>query len=107
MDRFEPCQAVIVEGKKDKEKLELLGFKNVIALKGPIYQTIEEVASKYGRVMVLTDLDREGRVLYGKIASGLRNLGVNVDDSFRNHLFRNTKVRQIEGISEEAIASFL
>lgn len=90
---------IIVEGKKDKEALKKLGIKNIIELsKKPLFQIIEEVADNEKECIILTDLDNKGKQLYGKINSGLQNLGVKVDNRFRNFLYKNTKLRQIEGI---------
>jgi len=91
---------IIVEGKKDKEALEKLGIKNIIELsKKPLFQVIEDIADNGKECVILTDLDKEGKELYGKLSAGLKRLGVKVDDSFRQFLFKNTKLRQIEGIT--------
>ena len=90
--------AVIVEGKKDKAALEKLGINNIFELnKSPLFAVIEEIADKYNECIILTDLDREGKQLFGKLNSGLSKNGVKVNNTFRNYLFR-TKLRQIEGI---------
>jgi|TARA_B100001971_G_C17774141_1_gene326429 5S rRNA maturation endonuclease (ribonuclease M5) len=56
------------------------------------------VLDRNKEVAILTDLDKEGRKLYGKLNSGLQRFGVRVNNKFRDFLFRNTKVRQIEGL---------
>lgn len=90
---------VIVEGKKDKQALEQLGITNIITLsKKPIFQIIEEISRKSKGVVILTDLDKEGKKLFGKLNSGLQYHGVKVDNKFRGFLFKKTKLRQIEGI---------
>lgn len=90
---------IIVEGKKDKEALECLGVSNIITLnKDPIYKVIEEAAKENKKVIILTDLDKEGKKLYGRLNSGLQRFGVEVDNYFREFLFKKTKLRQIEGI---------
>ncbi len=90
---------IIVEGKRDKGALEKLGLKNIVTLsKKPIYKIIEEVAEKQKEAVILTDLDREGKKLYGKLNSGLGYHGVKVDNRFREFLFKETKLRQIEGL---------
>lgn len=90
---------IIVEGKKDLIALEKLGLKNVYAiLRKPLYKVVEETASKHKEVIILTDLDKEGRRLYSILKKGLQRFGVKVDDNFREFLFRHTKLRQIEGI---------
>jgi len=90
---------IIVEGKKDKQALEKLGIKNIITLsKKPIFQVIEDISKKTKEVVILTDLDRHGKELFGKLNSGLSYHGVKVDNKFREFLFKETKLRQIEGL---------
>ena len=91
-------KAVIVEGKKDRRALEELGVTNIFSLNSPLFSVVEEVAAKFGEAAVLTDLDREGKQLYGKLSKDLKKSGVKVDDSLRNFLFKKTKLRQIEGL---------
>ena len=90
---------IIVEGKKDRRALESFGIKNVIGLnKKPLFEIIEDISSKSKNCIILTDLDRKGKELYGKLNSGLCQLGVKIDNNFRNFLFKKTKLRQIEGL---------
>lgn len=89
---------IIVEGKKDKMALEELGIKNIICLKNAIYKEIEEITENNKEVIILTDLDKMGKKLYSKLKKGLTERGVRVDNHFREFLFKNTKLRQIEGI---------
>ena len=101
---------VIVEGIKDKRALEHLGISSIIVLnRRPLYAVVEKVAAVYDKtkkltgerisVIILTDLDTEGKKLYGKLNSGLQNFGVRIDNRFREFLFRHTKLRQIEGLA--------
>ena len=97
----ESNKAIIVEGKKDKNALNKEGIENVVTLsKKPVYDIIESVAKKHKDVIILTDLDREGKKLFGKLNSGLQRFGVRVDKRPREFLFKNTKLRQIEGITK-------
>ena len=91
---------IIVEGKKDLAALDKLGFpdSSIITLEGPLYQTVELIASKARRVAILTDLDPEGKKLYSSLKRDLSQFGVQIDDTFREFLFRKTKLRQIEGM---------
>ena len=94
--------AIIVEGKKDKVALEKLGIpgSRITALdQRPIFVVAEAVASGYREVAILTDLDSEGKKLYGNLNTLLQRLGVRVDNNLRNFLFKSTKLRQIEGIA--------
>jgi len=90
---------IIVEGKKDKAALNELGITNIITIEGPLYQMVESIASKHKRVMILTDLDPEGKKLYSVLKKDLSFHGVKIDDKFREFLFRKTKLRQIEGMN--------
>ena len=47
-------------------------------------------------------MDKQGKELYGKLNSGLQQRGVKIDNNFRNFLFKNTKLRQIEGLETYA-----
>ena len=87
---------VIVEGKKDKEALRKYGIVNVITINKPLFKLCEEINET--EVVILTDLDKEGKRLYSKLKENLERIGKKVDDSFRLFLFKETKLRQIEGI---------
>lgn len=90
---------VVVEGKKDKSALQKLGINNVVTLsKKPLFQIVEDISSSNNECIILTDLDKKGKELFGKLNSDLQKNGVKVDNKFRNFLFKKTKLRQIEGI---------
>src|SRR3989344_2969046 len=90
---------VIVEGKKDRNALESLGISNIVELsKKPLFQIVEEIASSNDECIILTDLDKKGKEIYGKLNSNLQKHGVKVNNKFREFLFRHTKLRQIEGM---------
>ena len=90
---------VIVEGKKDRAALNKFGITNIIELtKKPLFQIVEEVADSNEECIILTDLDKKGKEIYGKLNSDLQKHGVKVNNKFRNFLFKNTKLRQIEGM---------
>ncbi|MBI2141711.1 toprim domain-containing protein [Candidatus Woesearchaeota archaeon] len=94
--------AVIVEGKKDKAALGKIGVGSgriFVLGKKPIFAVAEEVAACHKEAAILTDLDEEGKKLYGRLNTLLQRLGVKVDNALRNFLFKNTKLRQIEGIA--------
>lgn len=90
---------VIVEGARDEASLMKLGFSNVSRLSGPLFKVVEQINDK--EVVLLTDLDVEGRFLFSKLSNDLAARGVRIDNSLRQLLFR-TELRQIEGL-----ASFL
>lgn len=90
---------IIVEGKKDKACLESLGFEHVVEIsKRPLYKVVEETAESCKEVVILTDLDKKGKQIFSYLNSGLQKHGVRVNNSFRNFLFKHTKLRQIEGL---------
>jgi len=89
---------VVVEGKKDVAALRSLGITNVKQLhKKPLYKVVEEIAAETKNCILLVDLDKEGRKLFGSLNSNLQRHGVSVDNRFREFLFR-TNLRQIEGL---------
>ena len=88
---------VIVEGPKDVRALKSLGVSNIIFLKKPLFAVVEEVAGKTDEVVLLTDLDEEGKKLYHELFVNLQKHGVKVDNRLRELLFR-TDLRNIEGL---------
>jgi len=90
---------IIVEGKKDKLALEELGIENIISLnRQPLYKIIDRLTGTNEKIIILTDLDKEGKILYSKLNSALQSVGANIDNHFRNFLFKKTELRQIEGM---------
>ena len=91
---------IIVEGKKDERALREMGVEGeVVTLsRQPIFAVAESVAAQSRDAIILTDLDKEGKKLYGMLNRALQRLGVRVDDTIRNFLYKNTTVRQIEGM---------
>ncbi|MBI2101979.1 hypothetical protein HYT53_05205 [Candidatus Woesearchaeota archaeon] len=80
--------------------MEKLGISNIVELnKKPIFQIVEEISNSNEECIILTDLDKEGKQLYSKLNSNLQRHGIKVNNRFREFLFRNTKLRQIEGIN--------
>ena len=90
-------EQVIVEGKRDKSALCLLGFKNVLTINKGIYETAEKV--KKDKIIILTDFDSEGRQIAKKLNLFLQSLGFRVDRETRRKLgllFTRLKIRKIE-----------
>ncbi|MBI2148413.1 toprim domain-containing protein [Candidatus Woesearchaeota archaeon] len=89
---------VIVEGKKDKKALNELGIKNVIFLENkPLFEIIEMIYKK--DVVILTDLDTEGKKLFNKFRHQLQRNGIKIHYKIRELLFK-TKLRHIEGLNK-------
>ena len=93
---------IIVEGKKDKAALQSLGIKGEFFLlssqKNSLYESAEKIASKYKKVLLFLDLDKEGRKLAKTIKSYLNQLGVKVDTSLAKNLLRLEKTQFVEGL---------
>lgn len=88
---------VIVEGKRDKKVLCLLGFEKIITLNKGIYETTEELKER--EVLVLTDFDPEGREIAKKLNLILQSLGFRVDKETRRKvgfMLTKLKIRKIE-----------
>jgi len=88
---------VIVEGKKDKKALESLGIKKITLMNKPAWQIAEELTEK--EIVVLVDLDREGKKIYSQLAQALNKNGITIDNKLRAYLYKETKLRQIEGLT--------
>ena len=91
---------IIVEGFKDRDALANLGIDRtrIFVLNKPIFAVAESIAMKTKKVIILTDLDEGGKRLYRKLKHDLTANGVEVDNYFREFLFRNSKLSHIEGI---------
>lgn len=90
---------IIVEGNEDKNSLNRLGLANIMVLnKKPLFKIVEDIIKEKQKVLIMTDLDKKGKELYGKLNHHLQQHGVKVDNTLRNFLFKNTQLRQIEGM---------
>lgn len=73
MDR--DVEAVIVEGRRDKEALEKAGFSGRIYTCSEdtdgIVSVAREVRERHDSVAILTDFDQEGDDLYGKLRGSI------------------------------------
>ena len=93
-------QLILVEGEKDKAALNALSITNVLTVsKTPIHKIIEEVVKRNKRVVILTDLDREGKKYYATLRHQLQKQGVKIDTTFREFLFKETTLSHIEGLT--------
>jgi len=89
----------IVEGEKDRRALRLLGIECVVTTQAkPLYKIIEDVSDVTKEAIILTDFDREGRMLYSRLSSGLSRHGVRINNTIRHFLLRNTTLSHIEGL---------
>ncbi|MBW2982944.1 hypothetical protein KY327_01420 [Candidatus Woesearchaeota archaeon] len=94
-DDGETC--FVVEGLRDVAALEDVGVANVEEVDTNLYLFSERVARRYRKAVILTDLDAEGKRLYGKLRAYLSQHGVRLDDKPRDALWR-TQLRQVEGL---------
>lgn len=88
----------VVEGKRDVQALEKLGISRIRTLNCPLYKVVEEVSASEKEVVILTDLDKKGKELYGKLFSGLSRRGVIVRNEIREALFKG-RVSHVEGLA--------
>jgi len=90
---------VIVEGKNDKLALDYFGIKRVKSIaKRALFKVVEEISENNKECIILTDLDKEGKRLFKMLNHDLNQHGVRINKKFREFLFKNTKLRQIEGL---------
>ncbi|RME77637.1 toprim domain-containing protein [Candidatus Woesearchaeota archaeon] len=90
---------IIVEGHNDAKSLEQLGVSAHL-----IYEldtALELFAERFAHeeVILLVDLDKEGKKIYAKLRNALIRNGAKVDNYFREWLFKNTDVRQVETLA--------
>lgn len=89
---------VLVEGKRDFQKLNSFGIKNIYTLKGKrFYDVIEDILENYNLCVILFDLDKHGERMSEKFSNLLRNEGIKVDLSYRDYL-RSLGIVEIENI---------
>jgi 5S rRNA maturation endonuclease (ribonuclease M5) len=91
---------IVVEGSKDKSALIKLGIQKerIFTLRKPAYAIAEILETKTKDVIILTDLDSEGKKLYRSLKTNLTRVGIRVDNKFREFLFKNSDLSHIEGI---------
>jgi len=92
---------IIVEGKKDKQALEKLGFENekIFLLNNgkSIKRNIEIINEMARNVIILTDFDKKGKELYKKLKQDLGQMSIKIDNSLRNSLSK--QVSHIQGLA--------
>ena len=107
-------KAIIVEGPYDKKALENIGITNriiVINVGKGLFERVEkavEIVEKSTEelekrkdkkeIIILTDFDKKGKELYGKLKKDLVKHGIKIDNEFREWLRRRTKISHIEGL---------
>ncbi len=85
---------VIVEGTRDAESLNRLGYNGEIvtcaATSVNDYDLMTEISAKHRRVLVLTDFDEEGMTLNLRFTEMLEHEGVKVEKGLRRMVGRIT-----------------
>jgi len=96
---------ILVEGKKDVNALNSLGFHRVYAIhetSKTLRESLEKIASlisKKEKVCILTDFDKKGKTLYLLIKAELSQMpGIRLDSSLRGILLK-LKISHIEGLA--------
>ncbi|RMG05646.1 MAG: topoisomerase [Nitrospirae bacterium] len=91
---------VVVEGKRDRDALRMLGAQGEIITihsGSTLYEFSEKLIKRYPEVILLTDWDKKGELLYGKLASLLRG-SYEGHEHIRKELIRltNSLIKEVE-----------
>ncbi len=90
---------IVVEGPSDRAALEAFGITTITTLsRTPLYTVVEDIGRISKRVIILTDLDKEGKRLYSRLKQSFDRAGVQVDTLYREWLFKETRLSHIEGL---------
>jgi len=84
----EESAAVLVEGKRDRDALVGLGYTGRVLTRVSLHPQKGIALVGIRRVVILTDLDQEGRRLAGRYAALLAKRGVKVSLGERNRLLK-------------------
>lgn len=80
---------IVVEGKRDVASLRRLGCRGevwVLHAGDPLFQVAEGIAAQTREVILLTDWDRKGGILFEQLRQGLVANGVRVVETFREKI---------------------
>jgi len=91
---------IIVEGKKDRIALENLGLKNIFVLNETsksICEKIEEISGKAKEVVIMTDIDKEGKKIYFLMKKAFSQMNVRINNRIRELLIK-LKISHVEGL---------
>jgi 5S rRNA maturation endonuclease (ribonuclease M5) len=98
---------IVVEGKRDVEALNRIGFKGNITIlnhfKG-ITDFVDNHCQIRKKIILLLDMDRTGKHLTSKLVSQLQHKGNNVNLFYKKALAKitNGKIRQVEELAAYA-----
>lgn len=91
---------IIAEGKKDRTALENLGLKNIFVLNETgrsIYEKIEEISGKAKEIVIMTDIDKEGKKIYFLMKKAFSQMNVKINNKIRELLIK-LKISHVEGL---------
>ena len=98
---------IVVEGKRDVEALNRIGFKGNLTIlnhfKG-ITDFVDNHCQIRKKIILLLDMDRTGKHLTSKLVSQLQHKGNNVNLFYKKALAKitNGKIRQVEELAPYA-----
>jgi len=91
---------VLVEGKRDLFTLKRFGIRNIYTLSGKNYTDfVESLPDDVEKVVLLTDVDKQGEKIFRKLSEVLRRYNIAVDGSFREYL-RRLGIEEVEHLGE-------
>ncbi len=97
-------KAILVEGKRDRESLEMLGIRNVFTLGGRRFRDLPDLLEGFSEVIPLFDLDPHGERINRKIKDILSSQGYILIEDFRdtmrelNLLFVEELYEKVRGV---------
>lgn len=96
--RFET--PLVVEGKRDKEALDALGFGNTVAISGtPLLEVVDKIKdSGFESVGIMTDFDKEGERKASRLEMLFNANGIKVDNYLREKM-RTLKINEVEELN--------
>lgn len=95
---------IVVEGARDVASLRLLGFTgHIIPLHSgePLFQVAESISAQADAIILLTDWDTKGQILFDTLRAMLAANGVKSDGKFRDdvrHSIRPT-LKDVESLA--------
>jgi 5S rRNA maturation endonuclease (ribonuclease M5) len=88
-------ETIIVEGKRDKNVLKKLGFKNIVSISGKSLHNFVESLTE-DSIIILTDFDSEGERKAKKLSKLIRQRGIKINTVARKKFKSFFKVQKIE-----------
>ncbi len=87
----------VVEGIHDKKVLAKLGFKNTVDISGkPLYDVVQNISEHFHSVIILSDFDEEGELIYDYLRRNLQAKGIYVNSRLRKKIHLVFGIQRIE-----------